>query len=125
MRAHKQKKLDLWLNMLWQLRYRSKVTAHIPPGDCQAMLDYLTERECGTTLRHDSASLVLQEYTAEELFSMLPTRAHTTRQPGSEEGHPIFIKRDTMIYLDGRRRINKWNLENPKQKHKVWVIHEI
>lgn len=118
-----------WVMMLNQLRFGSGTVPDVLPGNCQDMLDHLFRREWRgdgepKMPRYSTHRLEIRKATAQELLGMLPEWARgCMREPGSDDGMPIFFEHDGVCaYLDGRRRINKWFRECPEKNHKFWVI---
>lgn len=129
--AHRLKKTRLqWIEMIEQLRHGSPVAKEVEPGQCQDMLDFLVNRywpfECqAPKLRFETNKLKLKQAEAADLFNALPNEewARKERPPRSEENFPIFLKaKDRLIYLDGRRRINKWYREDANAIIPYWEI---
>lgn len=119
-----------WIEMIEQLRFGSPVAKSVKPGNCQDMLDFLVTRYCkdSTPVSHMTHQAKLREAPVWALFQELPNEewARKERPPKSEENHPIFIKDSSgHIYLDGRRRLNKWYREDPNQIVKYWCIEPI
>lgn len=123
----------LWIEMLEQLRFGSPEAPQILPGNCQDFLDFLVAKYWTNAWndipkpRFETHKLKLVDASIDELFFLLPEGwARTEKLPKSEENHPIFMEcGDSMIYLDGRCRINKLYRENPNQQIKIWLISEM